>query len=121
MILKIPRRKIMILQNISEKSTGILRKYREKIEKNQAEKAFLKKKAFFREVLNEAKKDVLSKRNHFENVTEEKLLNCCILELTAAEARLNYYISLARKENMVNDEYLDYVFKRDTFEGSVIM
>jgi len=54
-------------------------------------------------------------------VTEEKLLNCCILELTAAEARLNYYISLARKENMVNDEYLDYVFKRDTFEGSVIM
>ena len=111
----------MILQSIGEKSTGILQKYRDKVEKNHEEKEFSRKKAFFRNALAEAKADVLSKRNHFENVTEEKLLNCCILELTAAEARLNYYLSLARNENMVNDEYLDYVFERSRPEGSVIM
>ncbi len=111
----------MIMQHISEKSTGFLQKYREKVEKIHEQKALMKKKAFFREALAEAKADVLSKRNHFENVTEERLLSCCILELTAAEARLNYYLSLARKENMVNDEFLDSVFKRNSSERGVMM
>ena len=111
----------MILQSISEKSNGILQKYREKLEKAKEEKAFTEKKIFFHDALTQAKADVISKRNHFENVTDEKLLDCCIIELTAAEARLNYYLSLARSEHMVNEEFLDYIFDRNTHEGSVIM
>lgn len=111
----------MILQSITEKGNGILQKYREKIEKAKKEKEFIEKRDFFHEALTQAKADVISKRNHFENVTEEKLLDCCIIELTAAEARLNYYLSLARSENMVNEEYLDYIFDRNTHEGSVIL
>jgi len=111
----------MILQNINEKGLGVVRKYREKLEKKQYLKEEAKKKAYFFNALLDAKEDVLLKRNHFENVTEDKLLECCILELTAAESRLNYYLSLAKKEKMVNSEYLDVMFKMQHHEGGAVL
>ena len=108
----------MILQNINEKSMGVIRKYREKIEKKHTEREEAQKKAHFLTLLKQAKNDVILKRNHFENATEDKLLDCCILELTAAESRLNYYLSLARKENLTNDEYMDAMLFVRQHEGS---
>ncbi len=111
----------MILQSINEKSLGIVKKCREHLEKKQLSKVETKKKAYFLWALEEAKRDVALKRNHFENATEDKLLECCIIELTAAEARLNYYLSLAKRENMVNDEFLDvYFFSKTQQRGAAV-
>lgn len=111
----------MTITDINEKSTGFIRKCREHLEKKQLSKENTKKKAYFLWALEEAKRDVALKRNHFENVTEAKLLDCCILELTAAESRLNYYLSLAKREKMVNDEYLDvYFFSKKGERGAAI-
>ena len=106
----------MILDNITQKGMGYIRKYRELIEKKQEEKCRAQKKAFFLHALNKAKEDVILKRNNFENVTDERLLDCCIVELTAAEARLNYYLSLAKSEKMVNEDYLNIIFKKQPAE-----
>lgn len=108
----------MILQNINEMGIGIIKKYREKLEKRAQQKASEEKKERFRIMLSEAKADLILKRNHFENATDEKLLECCIFELTAAEAKFNYYISLARSENMINDDYLDVIFQNKKDERS---
>lgn len=109
----------MMLENITQKGIGIIKKYRKTLEKKQKEKQYAQKKAFFLSALNHAKEDVLLKRNNFENVTDEKLLDCCIIELTAAETRLNYYLSLAKNEKMINEEYLDIIFKKRHCEGRV--
>jgi len=111
----------MTLQSINEKGIGLIKKYREKLEKKQQEKALLQKKEQFRIMLSDAKADLILKRNHFENATDEKLLDCCIFELTAAEAKFNYYISLARSENMVNDDYLEIMFGSGKHEGSAVI
>ena len=100
----------MTLQNINEFGNGIIKKYREMVEKKVQKKEAEQKKALFAAMLADAKEDLILKRNHFENATDEKLLDCCIFELTAAEAKFNYYLSLAKSEKMVNDDYLDIVF-----------
>ena len=121
MLVKHTEEEIMLLQSINEKSLGVVKKYKEKIEKKQHLKEEAKKKAYFFNALCAAKEDVILKKNHFENVTEDKLLECCILELTAAESRLNYYLSMAKKEKMVNSEYLDVMFYSKEREGGAVL
>ena len=111
----------MTLQNINEKGMGIVKKYRERIEKRQEERISAEKRAFFRHALSDAMANVILRRNHFENATDDKLLDCCIVELTAAEARLNYYLSLAKSENMINDEYLDVIFGKRCHGGGTVI
>ena len=111
----------MILQSINEKSIELVKKYREKIDARNSSKQAAKRKDFFLAVLKEAKEDVILKRNHFENVTEDKLLECCIIELTAAESRLNYYLSLAKREKMINDEYLDALLFPEKSERGIAL
>lgn len=111
----------MTIQNINEKGMDLIRKYRETTESRQRAKEQANRKAMFLSALYKAKADVSLKRNHFNHATDNKLLDCCIYELKAAESRLNYYMALAKREKLVNDEYMDMLFSGYNNERGVYL
>ncbi len=78
----------------------------EKIEKSKKEKLDKQRKEEFLEEINRARKDLQSAQNNYNYATEPALLDYYIYEIKAAETRLNYYIKLAKKEKLSNENFL---------------
>ena len=78
----------------------------ERIEKNKKEKLDKQKKEEFLEEINRARKDLQFAQNNYNYATEPALLDYYIYEIKAAETRLNYYIKMAKKEKLSNENFL---------------
>ncbi|MBQ2696564.1 MAG: DUF2508 family protein [Clostridia bacterium] len=100
----------MSFEEMSKYGGTIVKWFRSRLEKNQEEKQDrLRKEEFFAE-LSRARKDLQAAHTNYNFAQEPALLEYYIYEIKAAETRLNYYLKLAKKDNLSNDGYLSGVF-----------
>ncbi len=100
----------MLLNALKNKGLGVLSWVQIQLEnKHIAKEDRLKREEFLRE-LHQARKDLEDARNNYNFAEDSALLEYYIYEIKAAETRLNYYITLAKRANLSNDGYLSSVF-----------
>lgn len=96
----------MTLENMKSMGAKFLDKVVGSIKEKRQEEA---REASGEELLSliaEAKENVMIARNNFNFATDDKLLECRIFELKAAESRLGYFLKMAKEENVVNSSFI---------------
>lgn len=96
----------MTLLSLKEKSEVILKRIRSQLEKGRKDKQDKLEKEEFMQELVRARADLSAARNNYNFAKEPALLEYYIYEIKAAETRLNYYLKLAKQNNLSNDGYL---------------
>ena len=79
---------------------NLVQKFQEKKEK---EKEILIQNENFMQEINRAKRDLEIAHNNYNFAENNAMLECCIYEIKAAESRLDYCISQAKKEGISRD------------------
>lgn len=81
-------------------------RWRNNLERKQAEKEADRARQEFLDMISAAKEELRTARDNFNAITDETLLEYYIYEIKAAETKLNYYLNLAKKENLSCNTYL---------------
>lgn len=96
----------MMIFGMLEKKGGLISKriksFREQAEKKREQ---AEKKALFLKDLEQARDDLNAARHNYNFAKDSGLLEYYIYEIKAAETRLNYFLQLAKKEQLSNDVF----------------
>ncbi len=77
-----------------------------KTKDSQEEQKDKQRKEEFLAEISRARMELQSARANYNFAQEPALLDYYIYEIKAAETRLNYYIKLAKRERLSNDDFL---------------
>ncbi len=96
----------MRFEVIGKSGWSAVSKIKGKIEKYRSEQEDKQKKQDFIKDLIQARNDLQAARTNYDFAEDTELLEYYIYEIKAAETRLNYFLQMAKKENLSNDGFL---------------
>lgn len=106
--------------NFRSPKEGLISRIRNYLETFQAEKQDMLRKEEFFKGLNMAREDLQIARANYNEADVPELLEYYIYAMKAAETRLNFYLQLAKKENLTNERFLLDRFCSDGRGGETI-
>lgn len=100
----------MSFELIEKMGGALVSWFRMRQDKAQEEKLDKQHKEEFFKELAQAQHDLDTARRNYNFAKEPALLEYYIYEIKAAETRLNYYLKLAKREQLSNEMFLSGLF-----------